>query len=100
MVIHTFCAPVFFNEGQVQIPAAHRCPAIFYDGHGPLIQRHRGQAGRRAQTFLTARIADIDVPGVDFYGGSSQRGDRVHQNQGIMFMDNPDDFLQRLQHAC
>ena len=59
-----FC-PVFSNQPHVQIPALTGRPTGFDGGECPVAHRKWRQAGRAAQAFLSAAIADVDADSID-----------------------------------
>ena len=101
MVIGPLSAlPVIPNHGHVQIPALHLGFSFVHDFHSRRAKRHRRKPGRRADAFLRATIDRVDPPIIDTHVNTSQRGNRIHQQQRARGVGDFAYLFQRLADAC
>ena len=91
--------PVFRQQGDVQVEARDRCLALANLLYCALAHRDGSQAGRRAQAFLAAAVANINAPFVNEQRLAPKGGHSVHQEDGVYFVGCSPDLFEVLAHA-
>ena len=73
--------------------------AFAYRFHRARAESHRRQPRRRADAFLRAAVAGVDLPSVDLQRHASERGHRVDHHQRAVRVRQLRDFLDRLMNS-
>src|SRR6266853_350335 len=99
MMIDAVLSPVRGEKVNVEIPALDFTLALRGDFEGARAERRRRESGWTAQTFLRATVNGVHLPIVDLHRTSSERGDRVEQEQSACVMRQDRNFFDGGQRA-
>ena len=91
--------PVAFEVFEVEVEALDGGLAGVEGLHGPGAEADGSQAGGRAEAFLGAAVADIQIPGVHLQVVAAEGGDGVDDDEGVMAVAELDDFGQGSEGA-
>src|SRR6266849_5635266 len=99
MVIGVIAVPVAIEFVQVEIVALHGLFAVLDDLDGAFVERDGGQPWQRAQAFLAARIASVDLHVIDMHRHPTESADGVHYEERAMCVCNALKLLKRLPES-
>ncbi len=99
MVIGMIAVPVLAKFVQVEVVALHRLLAALNGFDRALVERHRGQPRQRAQAFLAAGIARINLHGIDVHWHAAQPADGIDHEERAVRVRHALKFLERLAES-
>ena len=100
VVIDPLFGPVVVQLSQAEVEARHFGSPVVDGLQGPGAYANGSKSGRRAKAFLTAAVTHIDAPIIHAHVMAAKGGDGVHDNQGIVAVDQVDDVGKQRQDAC